>query len=386
MEFDIVIVGAGLVGASFARALDGIGLKIALVDPGTPPPVSDAWDSRIYAISPGSAAFLAGIGAWQALDASRVQPVRRMEIFGDAPDAHLTFSAYDSGVAELASIVESGRLQRSLWDGLVAQSDLQRFAPARCTGLTIAAGEAMLTLDGGEQIAAQLVVGADGASSWVREHAGLAAVASGYGERGVVANFACALAHHGTAYQWFRPDGVLAYLPLPGARMSMVWSTPDDHAEALLGLAPDALCEKVADAGRRVLGPLEVLTPPAAFPLQLLVADRVVAPRIALIGDAAHVVHPLAGQGVNLGFGDARALADTVRSREPFRDCGDLALLRRYARARAGAVLAMGRVTDGLRSLFAARSRLISGIRNEGLNLTDRIPVLKNLLVRQALG
>ncbi len=386
MEFDIVIVGAGLVGASFARALDGTGLKIALVDPGAPPPVSDAWDSRIYAISPGSAAFLAGVGAWQALDASRVQPVRRMEILGDAPDAHLTFSAYDSGVAELASIVESGRLQRSLWDGLVAQPDLQRFAPARCTGLEIAAGEAMLTLDSGERIAAQLVVGADGASSWVREHAGLAAVASGYGERGVVANFACALAHHGTAYQWFRPDGVLAYLPLPGARMSMVWSTPDEHAEALLGLAPDALCEKVAEAGRRVLGALEVLTAPAAFPLQLLVADRVVAPRIALIGDAAHVVHPLAGQGVNLGFGDARVLADTVRSREPFRDCGDLALLRRYARARAEAVLAMGRVTDGLRSLFAARSRLISGIRNEGLNLTDRIPVLKNLLVRQALG
>jgi len=320
MEFDIVIVGAGLVGASFARALDGAGLRLALVDPGTPPPVSDDWDSRIYAISPGSAAFLASIGAWQALDTSRVQAVRRMEIFGDAPDARLTFSAYDTGVAELASIVESGRLQRALWDGLAAQRDLRRIAPARCSGLEIGEREATLALESGERITAKLVVGADGASSWVRERAGLVAVASAYGQRGVVANFACGVEHHGTAYQWFRPDGVLAYLPLPGARMSMVWSTPDEHAESLLALAPDALSAEVAEACRGVLGKLEVLTPPAAFPLQLLIAERVVASRVALIGDAAHVVHPLAGQGVNLGFGDARVLAEVVRGREAFRD------------------------------------------------------------------
>jgi len=201
-----------------------------------------------------------------------------------------------------------------------------------------------------------------------------------------VANFACGRPHRGTAYQWFRKDGVLAYLPLPGARMSMVWSTPDEHAGELLALAPNILCERVAEAGRGALGDLEILTPPAAFPLQLLVAEHIVAPRIALVGDAAHVVHPLAGQGVNLGFGDARALVEVLRAREPFRDCGELALLRRYARSRAEAVLAMRRVTDGLQRLFSARGRLISGVRNAGLNFTDRMPVLKNLLVRQALG
>lgn len=386
MDFDVVVVGAGLVGASCVRALEGAGLRIALVDSGGPPPLSDAWDSRIYAISPGNAAFLAGLDAWGALDDSRVRSVQRMEIFGDAPDTRVSFSAYETGVAELAFIVESGRLQRALWDGLVAQRDVSLFAPARCTELEIGEQEATLTLESGERIAAALVIGADGASSWVRQQAGLAAVARSYGERGVVANFSCSRPHHGTAFQWFRPDGVLAYLPLPGARMSMVWSTPEAHAGELLELAPDVLCERVAEAGGSVLGDLEMLTPPAAFPLQLLIVERIVASRVALVGDSAHVVHPLAGQGVNLGFGDARALVEVLRAREVSRDCGELRLLRRYARSRAEAVLAMRRVTDGLQHLFAARGRLISGVRNAGLNLTDRIPVLKNLLVRQALG
>jgi 2-octaprenylphenol hydroxylase len=385
VNFDVVIVGAGLVGASCARALDGAGMRIAVVEPGAPPQPGDAWDSRIYAISPGNAAFLADVGAWHLLDGARIQPVQRMEIFGDDPAARISFSAYETGVGELAFVVESGRLQRALWDKLVAQRDVTLFSPARCTALELNESEATLALESGERLTAKLVIGADGASSWVREHAGLSAQARSYGERGVVANFACARPHHGTAYQWFRPDGVLAFLPVPGARMSMVWSTPDAHAGELLELAPDALCGRVAAAGRGVLGGLEMLTPPAAFPLQLLTAGRIVAARVALIGDAAHVVHPLAGQGVNLGFGDARALAGVLRAREPFRECGDLALLRRYARSRAGAVLAMRQVTDGLQHLFGARSRIISAIRNAGLNFTDRLPVLKNLLVRQAL-
>jgi len=386
MEFDVVVVGAGLVGASFARALEGAGLRIAVIEPGAPALPSEAWDSRIYAISPASAAFLGAVGVWPNVDSGRIQSVARMEIFGDAPDARLSFSAYETGVAELARIVESGRMQRALWDALAMQRDVTLFSPARCAALEVGARHAVLALEGGVRLAARLVVGADGASSWVRTQAGLAATARPYGERGVVANFACERPHHGTAFQWFRADGVLAYLPLPGARMSMVWSTPDDHADALQALAPAALCDRVAAAGRGTLGSLELVTPPAAFPLQLLTVERIVAPRVALVGDAAHVVHPLAGQGVNLGFGDAGALAATLRAREAHRDCGDLVLLRRYARSRAEAVLAMRQVTDGLQRLFAAPGRTMSRIRNAGLNLTDRIPVLKTLLVRQALG
>src|SRR5262249_47328385 len=159
--------------------------------------------------------------------------------------------------------------------------------------------------------------------------------------------FALERAHDATAFQWFRGDGVLAYLPLPGDRVSIVWSTATDHAHDLLALAPERFAQRVADAGERVLGRLALLAPPQAFPLQRLVAERTVVPRVALIGDAAHVVHPLAGQGVNLGFGDARALAEVLLAREPFRDCGDWMLLRRYERARAGAILAMRAATDG---------------------------------------
>jgi ubiquinone biosynthesis UbiH/UbiF/VisC/COQ6 family hydroxylase len=385
-DVDVAVVGAGLVGASFARALDGTGLRLALVEPALPPAPTERWDSRIYAISPGSVAFLRSVGAWGAIDASRVQPVRRMAVSGDAPGAGITFSAYDAGVPELAHIVESGRLQRALWNGLSVQSNLALHCPSRCAALVLGEREATLTLEGGERIRARLVVGADGAASWVRNAAGIATATQSYGQRGVVANFACERPRQGTAYQFFRPDGVVAYLPLPGNRMSMVWSTPDEDAATLVGLEPAALCAQVAEAGRNTLGKLELLTPPAAFPLQLLAAERTTDRRLALIGDAAHVVHPLAGQGVNLGFGDARALAEALIGREPFRDCGDPVLLRRYARSRAEAVAAMRTVTDGLHHLFGAKSAIISAIRNAGLNFADRAPVLKTLLVRQALA
>jgi ubiquinone biosynthesis UbiH/UbiF/VisC/COQ6 family hydroxylase len=383
-SFDVVIVGAGLVGASLAAALAGSGLVVAVVEPTVSEPPAGEWDSRIYAISPASAEFLAAVGAWQRLDPARVQAVARMEIFGDAPGAQLGFSAYEAGVAMLAHIVESGRLQHALWQSLQG-SDIRLFAPARCAGLEISSGAATLALGDGSMLAARLVVGADGAQSWVRRNARLAARTEGYGQLGVVANFATARPHQGTAFQWFRGDGVLAYLPLPGDRMSMVWSTPEAHGRELLELAPAALCDRVAAAGHGVLGGLEPVTAPKAFPLQRLAAESMIAPRVALIGDAAHVVHPLAGQGVNLGFGDARALAGLLRDRGAA-DPGDRLLLRRYERSRAEAILAMRAVTHGLVGLFGQPGPIPSRLRNLGLNLTHRLPVIKNLLVRHAVA
>jgi ubiquinone biosynthesis UbiH/UbiF/VisC/COQ6 family hydroxylase len=384
--FDVVIVGAGLVGASLAAALAGSGLTIAVVEPAPAPPPGPDWDRRIYAISPASRDFLAATGGWTGLDPARVQPVARMVVAGDAAGAKLEFSAEEAGVVALAHIVESGRLQHALWQRLVAADGVTPLAPARCSALRVAERGATIVLADGRAIAAKLVVGADGAQSWVRRNAALTARAESYGQLGVVANFAVARGHQGTAYQWFRPDGVLAYLPLPGDRMSMVWSTPEAHARELLALDPASLCRAVAAAGEGVLGELEVITPAQGHPLQRITAQSMIGPRIALVGDAAHVVHPLAGQGVNLGFGDARALAAELRRAGPAADVGVRPTLRRYERSRAEAILAMRAVTHGLVRLFGLPGEVPSRIRNAGLNLTDRLPVLKTLLVRHAVG
>lgn len=381
---DVIIVGAGLVGASLALALGQAGLSVTLVESAPALPPTEDWDSRVYAISPASSAFLDSLGVWGGLDHTRIQQIARMEIFGDRSGSRLEFSAYDAGIAALAYIVESGRLAHALWVAVGDLENLRCLAPAVCESLTINEHGVTLALAGGPALSAQLIVGADGARSWVRRKAGLTARAASYGQLGVVANFATTRPHHGAAFQWFRADGVLAYLPLPGDRMSMVWSTPEANGKVLAALPPEALCAEVASAGKGTLGDLRLITAPQAFPLQRLTAERMIASHVALVGDAAHVVHPLAGQGVNLGFGDARVLATALATREPFRGCGDRTVLRRYERGRAEAILAMRTATDGLAALFGLQSTFAAELRNLGLNLTNRTAVLKNLLIRQA--
>ena len=383
--FDVVVVGAGLVGASVAAALADTTLSIAVVERAPPPPASAEWDTRIYAISPASVRFLESFGVWQALDRARIQPVRRMDVSGDA-GSRMAFSAYDAGVAALAHIVESGAMQRALWARVAGQANVTMLCPARCASLERDGKRWRLGLEDGRSIVANLVVGADGRDSWVRGHAGIGAKLEPYGDSGVVANFATERAHEGTAFQWFRADGILAYLPLPGNRISIVWSTPEAHARELTALDPAALAARVAAAGGEQLGRLEPLTPAAAFPLALMDVEHLALGGLALVGDAAHAVHPLAGQGVNLGFGDARVLAALVREREIFRTPGDPTVMRRYERARREDILAMRFVTHGLQRLFSLPGRVPAAVRNLGMNFTDDVGVLKNLLIRQALG
>lgn len=385
MQVDVAIVGAGLVGASLARSLAQTGLSLAVVEGAPPPERTREWDARIYALSPGNVAFLEALGAWGALDRSRVCPVRGMRIFGDDGRSRMVFSAYEAGVNELAWNVESGELQRALWRLLERQAKLSLVYPARPVSLELGTGAATLGTDGGHSIRSRLLVGADGANSWVRREAGFAADAGTYGEQGVVANFACERPHRDIALQWFRADGVLAYLPLPGERISMVWSTGDAHAAELMSLPSDEFCTRVAQAGAGMLGKLDLLAPPAAFALAQLAVRHSVKPRLALIGDAAHVVHPLAGQGVNLGFGDARALAAVLQGDAASRDPGDYSLLRRFERSRAEDILAMRLATDGLQRLFSRREPWVARLRNLGLNLTDAVPVIKSVLARRAM-
>ena len=386
MEFDVVIVGAGLVGASLARALRGSGLAIALVEPSIPARPEKSWDTRVYALSPSSKSFLESLGAWTELDAGRVTPVYSMHVCGDDGRSRLDFSAYEAGVDALSWIVESGRLQQALLHRIQGQENVELFCPARPVELSVREDRALLRLEGDQTISGKLLVGADGADSWVRMSADMPAHGRSYGQQGVVANFACERPHRNIAYQWFRSDGVLAYLPLSGKLISMVWSAPDALASELLSLPAADLSSRAAQAGRHVLGDLSPATPGAAFPLNAISVKKMVAPRVALIGDAAHVIHPLAGQGVNLGFGDARELALVLMQRSPESDAGDYSLLRRFERARAEDILAMRLVTDGLARLFGSGIPGIAGLRNFGLNVTNFLPVIRTWLVRRATG
>ncbi len=383
---DALIVGGGLVGSCLALALHRAGLSAVLIDSQPPQPAvaGAAWDSRVYAISPGNAAFLENLGVWPRLAPQRVQRVESMAIRGDRPAGQLSFSAYDAGLRELAHIVESGALQQALRDAIAETGRLPVVCPARAAALRIDGDCAQLQLGDGSLLHARLVVGTDGGDSWVRQAAGLEARVTDYRQTGVVANFETDGNHRGAAYQWFRNDGVLALLPLPGNRVSMVWSTAGDHAQELLALPAGVLAARVAEASTGVLGALRLITPAAGFPLRLAHVPKLVAPRVALAGDAAHNVHPLAGQGVNLGFRDVRELVKVLSARAPGQDCGDRQLLRRYERARREDIAAMELGTDGLQKLFAARPVWVSGARNSGMAAVDRLPFLKNLLIRHA--
>ena len=388
-NFDIVIVGGGLAGLSLAVALRTSRLSIAVVEGRAPQPPQGDWDARIYAISPANQRFLEEIGIWRHFDLTsgltRITPVHAMEIFGDT-DGRLDFSAYDSGVGELAWIIESALMQGELWETVKRQGNVTLLCPARPQTLDMQADAGRLTLDDGRTLSARLIVAADGADSWTRQAAGIEVAFKPYEQMGVVANLACERPHRNAAFQWFRRDGVLAWLPLPENRISIVWSTSDKHARELLSLPAEEFCQRVAEAGLQRLGEFTQITAPAAFPLRLMRAPHTVAPRLALIGDAAHTIHPLSGHGINLGFQDAQALAAVLAGKPQYVDCGDARLLRGYERARIEEVVALQSATHSLQRLFLPDAPPLAWLRNTGLNLTNALPVLKSTLVRYALG
>jgi ubiquinone biosynthesis UbiH/UbiF/VisC/COQ6 family hydroxylase len=307
-----------------------------------------------------------------------------MRVFGDAA-AELHFSAYQASVAWLAWIAESSVIERSLDAALHFQPALA-WMNTRAQSLNVNADAATVGLADGRTIRASLVVGADGAHSWVRAQTGAHVDLRDYRQTGVVANFHAQHPHGETAYQWFRDGEIIALLPLPDNHVSLVWSAQTEHANALLKLAPPQLAAEVERVTQGQPGALECVTPAQGFPLTLQTVDRLIAPRVALVGDAAHRMHPLAGQGVNLGLRDVAALVDVLTQRETFRDLGDVVLLRRYERGRREDIRKLALATDGLHRLFSLPGPIARAVRNMGMALVGAQPFIKRWLVASALG
>jgi 2-octaprenylphenol hydroxylase len=382
-HFDIVILGGGLNGAALASALKNGPHSVALVEPQPPAPISpeNVWDSRIYAYSPGNVEWLQSLGGWQ--EPVRAQAVYAMKIHGDTA-GRLTFDAIDAGLPDLAWIAENSRLQSALWQTLIGHPNI-RLLNTPASSVTWDAGDTprhQLHLGNGDTISANLLIGADGALSWLRTQAGIGFDEEDYKHIGVVANFETEKPHRGSAFQWFRTDGVLAYLPLPGNRISMVWSTPPEHAAELRALPPEELVQRVAAAGTGALGRLNCITPAAGFPLKRRRAHEWVRPGLALIGDAAHTVHPLAGQGVNLGFRDSRLLAEVLASGG---NAGEIGRLTAYAARRMEDVASMQFTTGSLKKLFARDDSLSSALRNWGMSVANQIHPINQALTRHAV-
>ena len=395
LQSDVCIIGNGAIGKAAALGFAQSGMSVTLLAPASVarvPALQDSapWDLRVYALNGVARSLLSSIKVWDALDASRIAPVDAMVVRGDGEQhaGNLSFDAYSARVDALAWIVEDGNLNQALDTALKFVPGV-RFVAGRATRLSTDGDRATVQLENGDTLDASLIVGADGGHSWVRGQCDIDIDYRSYGQRAIVANFSCEKPHHGVAYQWFTSvDGIVALLPLPGQRVSLVWSAPEQLAEKLLSESPDQLAQRLSDMPDQRLGQLHPLPPEGMkdFPLALIRPHQITAPRVALVGDAAHVVHPLAGHGMNLGFSDVANLLKTVAEREPRQNCGDYRILARYARSRKEDILLMQLATDGLERLFSADFEPLRIARNLGLNLVNIIPVIKRRLMSHALG
>jgi 2-octaprenylphenol hydroxylase len=382
----VLVCGTGIAGLSAALGLAKAGIDAALLGPRAAPKASvpDVYCPRVYAISASSQAFLSGLGVWNMMDPARVTPVEAMEIYGDGGGVvHL--NAWQKAQPALAWIVESSELER------VLQQAVQVFGvPWHAEKFQRLESKSVLT-ESGRKLQPGLLVGADGAGSPVRQAAGIGHQSRAYGDMGLVVHLNAELPHQNVALQWFTGDSILALLPLPetsgGHQVSMVWSMPDAMAKELMALSEadrnTRLESRLSMASGGRLGRLTVRSQLFGFPLYLE-KSGMVAPGVALVGDAAHRVHPLAGQGLNLGLADVENLLRVLAAREDYRGVGDIRVLHRYRRARAEAVLAMSAATDGLHRLFAVQAAPVAWARNIGMHCVDRLPLVKQLLIGAA--
>jgi 2-polyprenyl-6-methoxyphenol hydroxylase-like FAD-dependent oxidoreductase len=373
-RFDVCIRGAGVVGQTLALLLARERLKVALVS--APRPATAAPDVRAYALNGAARSLLQSLRAWPETDASTgaapgVTPVTRMEVHGD-DGGDLNFSAQDQGTEALTWIVDVPALEQRLADAVGFQGGIERLS---------------------EPVPAALTVVCEGKRSATRDELGLEFEVRPYPHKAIAARLTTGQPHGGIARQWFVRGEILALLPLDGAQgnsVALVWSVPVQQSGEWLAAEPQALVQAVQERCGSVLGEMHLQGPAQAWPLELSRARRWIAQTaqgsVALAGDAAHAMHPLAGQGLNVGLADVSELARVIHEREYWRELGDLKLLRRYERARQAEVSAMGWLTDGLFGLFGQTDSRVQALRNWGMSGVDRLGPLKHWLARKAMG
>lgn len=388
-RYDLIVVGAGMVGATLACALAQGGLDVALVEAREP---RDDWprdshDVRVSAISAASEAIFRHLDAWPAMVAQRVSPFQEMHVWDAGGSGEIHFSAADLGEARLGHIIENRVIQAALVEQARHSARIDWYCPATVASFRVTDAAVNVELDDATVLSAAVLVGADGGQSRIRKLAAIDTQGWSYRQTALVANVVTERAHRETAWQRFLPDGPLAFLPLSDGRSAIVWSTTPQQAAVLQDMDDADFCAALGKAFDHRLGRILECGERAAFPLQLQHARQYVQPRLALVGDAAHTIHPLAGQGVNLGLLDAAALAEVVgAAHQQGRDIGGLPVLRRYERWRKGDnVVTMG-VMDGFKRLFGSELAALRLLRNTGLQVADSITPLKTRLMARAMG
>jgi 2-octaprenylphenol hydroxylase len=388
-RFEVAVVGGGMIGATLALILARAGIRTVLLE--ERPPVrdwpEDSVDIRVSALTRTSQILLNTLGVWNAITERGAGPFRTMRVWDPACGGELYFDAADVGHDILGFILENRVLVKSLWDFFEKLPDASVICPARVIGIHPASRGSRLLLDNGQSIVTQLVVAADGADSALRSMAAIEVKGWSYGQAALVATVETEFAHHETAYQRFLAEGPLAFLPLRNGMSSIVWTSSSETTQRYLELPEETFINELESASGGILGALGLVSKRATFPLRLQYARNYFRGNLVLVGDAAHSVHPLAGQGANLGLLDAAALAELViTGRNQNRPLASPHTLRKYERWRKGDNLAMLVGMDGLHRLFVRSPPGLGYLRSLGMNVINRSDPIKNFFNRYAMG